>query len=247
MSRLLLIAHDHVSPGGAVEARFVERGYEVERALVVPEDRFEDPGVDFDFPDPRDYDAILVLGALWGVYSEEVASWVKPELEMLTTADEAGVPVFGICFGGQMLAQTHGGSVGPSPVTEIGPHVVTGVPEVAGVWMQWHNDRFVAPPEATVIGQNAAAPQAFVLRRNLGVQFHPEVDADGLAGWLENGGADSAASRGLDADVLLEHVRSLDPEIKPRAAALVDYFLDVVATSEVEEARRAVTKPEQTP
>lgn len=229
MARLLLIAHDHLSPGGAVEARFEERGYQVERALVVPEHRFEDPGVDFDFPDPRDYDAVLVLGALWGVYSEEVASWVKPELELLQTADEAGVPVFGICFGGQMLAQAHGGDVAPSPVPEIGPHSVSGIPEVAGVWMQWHYDRFEPPAEATVIGRNAAAAQAFVLRRNLAVQFHPEVDADGLAGWLGNGGADSAVRRGLDPEVLLDHVRALDPEIRPRAAALVDYFLDEVA------------------
>lgn len=229
MARLLLIAHDHVSAGGAVEARFEERGYEIDRQLVVPEDRFDNPGVEFAFPDPRDYEAVLVLGALWGVYYEEVASWVKPELEMLAQADEAGVPVFGICFGGQMLAQAHGGEVGPSPISEIGPHVVSGIPEVAGIWMQWHHDRFVAPADATVVGQNAAATQAFVLRRNLAVQFHPEVDADGLAGWLANGGAESAVSRGLDPEVLLDHVRSLDPEVRPRAAALVDYFLDEVA------------------
>lgn len=230
MPRLLLIAHDHVSPGGPVEARFIERGYEIDRQLVVPEDRFDDPSVEFDFPDPRDYDAVLVLGALWGVYSVEVSSWVKPELEMLQTADEAHVPVFGICFGGQMLAQAHGGDVAPSPVPEVGPHVVTGIPEVSGIWMQWHYDRFVPPVDATVIGHNAAAAQAFVLRRNLGVQFHPEVNADGLAGWLANGGAESAAKRGLDPEVLLEHVGALDSTIAPRAAALVDYFLDQVAT-----------------
>ena len=41
--------------------------------------------------------------------------WVKPELELLHTADESGVPVFGICFGGQMLAPAHGGGVQPRP------------------------------------------------------------------------------------------------------------------------------------
>ena len=147
---------------------------------MIPPDRTDDPGVDFDFPDPRDYDAVLVLGARWSVYSDQVASWVKPELELLRTADESGVPVFGICFGGQMLAHAHGGEVVASPVPEIGPHVVSGVPAVAGVWTQWHHDRFVPPADATVVGVNAAAPQAFVLRRNLAVQFHPEVDADSV-------------------------------------------------------------------
>jgi len=230
MPRLLLVAHDHLSPGGAVQARFEERGYDVTHLLVVPEDRFEDPGVEVAFPDPREYDALMVLGAKWSVYADEVASWVKPELELLRNADEAGVPVFGICFGGQMLAQAHGGSVTASPAPEIGLHAVQGETAVDGLWFEWHYDRFVPPPDATVIGRNAAAPQAFVLRRNLGVQFHPEVEVEGLLGWLSGGGREGAESLGLDVDVLVEHVRATDPAIRARAAALVDHFLDEVAT-----------------
>lgn len=226
--RLLLIGHDYLAAGG-IEERFVRRGYDVERVQVVPPDRFEDPGVDADLPDPRDYDAVLVLGARWSVYSDEVASWVKPELELLRTADGAGVPVFGICFGGQLLAQAHGGQVVASPAPEIGPNVVAGVPSVAGVWTQWHYDKFVPPADATVVGVSAAAPQAFVLRRNLAVQFHPEVDEESVRGWVEDGGAQMARDRGLDPEVLLEHVASLDADVRVRAGALVDYFLDQVA------------------
>lgn len=226
--RLLLIGHDYLAAGG-IEERFVQRGYDVERVQVVPPERFEDPGVDADLPDPRDYDAVLVLGARWSVYSDEVASWVKPELELLQTADEADVPVFGICFGGQMLAQAHGGRVLASPAPEIGPSVVAGVPSVAGVWTQWHYDKFVPPADATVVGVSAAAPQAFVLRRNLAVQFHPEVDEESVRGWVEDGGAQMARERGLDPEVLLEHVASLDADVRRRAGALVDYFLDQVA------------------
>ena len=227
--RLLMVAHDHLSPGGAVQGRFEERGYEVTELLVVPEDRFEDPGVDVTFPDPREYDAIMVLGAKWSAYADEVASWVKPELELLRTADEEAVPVFGICFGGQMLAQAHGGSVAQSPAPEIGLHAVQGTPAVDGVWFEWHFDRFVPPPQATVIGRNAAAPQAFVLRRNLGVQFHPELDAEGLLGWLGGGGRAGAEALGLDPDVMVEHVRASDAALRSRAAALVDHFIDEVA------------------
>ena len=149
----------------------------------------------------------------------------------MQTADESGVPVFGICFGGQMLAQAHGGDVVASPAPEIGPHVVLGVPAVTGIWTQWHHDRFVPPAEATVVGVNAAAPQAFVLRRNLALQFHPEVDADSVRAWIEDGGAQDARDSGLDPDVLLDHIASLDEEIRVRAAALVDYFLDDVAAT----------------
>ena len=228
MPRLLLIGHDYLTAGG-IEERFAERGYDIERFQVIPPDRMDDPGVDVDFPDPQGYDAILVLGARWSVYSDQVASWVKPELELLRTADEGAVPVFGICFGGQMLAQAHGGQVEASPVSEIGPHVVAGVPAVAGIWTQWNHDRFVPPADATLVGVNAAAPQAFVLRRNLAVQFHPEVDAASVRGWVEDGGHQDARDHGLDPEVLLEHVASLDDDVRPRAAALVDYFLDQVA------------------
>ncbi len=228
--QLLLIGHDYLS-AGPIEERFVARGYNVESVRVIPPERTDDPGVDFEFPDPRDYDAVLVLGARWSVYSDQVASWVKLEAELLRTADESGVPVFGICFGAQLLAHAHGGEVVASPAPEIGPHVVSGVPAVAGVWMQWHHDRFVPPADATVVGVNAAAPQAFVLRRNLAVQFHPEVDSDSVRDWIEDGGARDARDCGLDPDVLLERVASLDADIRVRAAALVDYFLDDVAAS----------------
>ncbi|GAC1386168.1 MAG: type 1 glutamine amidotransferase [Marmoricola sp.] len=232
MPRVLVIGHDYLTSSGAIEGRFAERGYEVEYLRVVPPDRSEDPGVECDFPHPQEYEAIVVYGARWSVYGDEVASWVKPELAFLQTADEADIPVFGICFGGQMLAEAHGGRVVASQAPEIGPHVVTGEPAIAGIWTQWHYDRFVPPPDATVVGMNAAATQAFVLRRNLAVQFHPEVDARTLAEWLDDGGSAHARERGLDPEILLEHVRSLDAEIRPRAAALVDYFLDHVANTE---------------
>lgn len=232
MPRLLMIAHDHLSPGGAVLARFQERGYEATELLVVPEDRFDDPGVEGVFPDPRDFDALMVLGAPWSAYADEVASWVQPELDLLRDADAAGVPVLGICFGGQLLATAHGGSVHASPAPEIGLHTVHSAEAVLdGTWFQWHFDRFVPPPGATVIARSAAAPQAFVLRRNLALQFHPELDAEGLEGWLDNNGRAQLERAGLDGEVLLQHVRATDPATRARAAALVDHFLDRVAGS----------------
>jgi len=231
MPRLLMIAHDHLSPGGAVAARFAERGYDLTELLVVPEDRFHEPGVEASFPDPRSYDVLLLLGAPWSAYGQDVASWVPPEVEMLRQADQAGVPVLGICFGGQLLATAHGGSVHATPAPEIGLHAVHSPdPVFDGLWFEWHVDRFVPPPGGVVVARNAAAPQAFVLRRNLGLQFHPEVDADGLEGWLSGGGRTQAERAGLDPDVLIAHVRANDPAIRARAAALVDHFLDRVAT-----------------
>lgn len=228
MSRALVIAHDHVSSAAAVGEAFADRGFTLDEALVVPAERFDSPGVHFDFPDPTAYDALVVLGAPWAAYDELVAPWVSPELDMLRTADATGVPVLGICFGGQLLALAHGGDVTASSAPEIGWHVVHSddtslVP--AGPWFQWHYDRWSLPPAATEIARNAAASQAFVLRRNLAVQFHPELAVPSLKAWLAHGGDEKARARGLDPDVLLAHTEAIQVRAAERAPCLVDAFL----------------------
>jgi GMP synthase-like glutamine amidotransferase len=228
MARLLQIAHDHLSPPNAVADRFVERGFEITELFVVPRERFDTPGVDVAFPDPTAYDAVMLLGAPWSTYDPTVASWVEPELEMLRRADQAGVPVLGICFGGQMLAT--GGSVHRTPVPEIGWHLVHGDDHgLDGAWFQWHYDRWVSPPDAVEVARSTAASQAFVLRRNLALQFHPEVDAASVKGWLENGGHEQAAAAGLNSAVILAQTEALEADSARRARALVDTFLDRVA------------------
>jgi GMP synthase-like glutamine amidotransferase len=231
VSRVLVVAHDHVSFAAAVGEAFADRGFTLDEELVVPADRFESPGVHFAFPDPTAYDALVVLGAPWAAYDDLVSAWVRPELDMLRAADAAGVPVLGICFGGQLLALAHGGDVAVSPAPEIGWHVVHSddpslVPE--GPWFQWHYDRWTLPPGATEVARNAAASQAFVLRRNLAVQFHPELGLASLKAWLAHGGDDKARARGLDPDVLLAHTEAIQDQAAERARRLVDAFLERV-------------------
>jgi GMP synthase-like glutamine amidotransferase len=101
----------------------------------------------------------------------------------------------------------------------------------AGRWFQWHYDRWQLPAGATEIARNPQASQAFVLDRNLAVQFHPELDETILRGWLENGGDEDARKFGVDPDTLLADTRRLTVESRVRAHRLVDAFLARVATS----------------
>jgi GMP synthase-like glutamine amidotransferase len=233
--RVLFVEHDHVSPPGPVAERFADHGFDVAELLVVPGERFHDPNVDMTFPDPTDYDAIVPMGAPWSAYAHEtIGAWVLPEIDFLRAADAAGVPVLGICFGGQLLAAAHGGDVAASPHPEVGWAVVHSDDEglvAGGAWFQWHYDRWRVPPLAREVARNAAASQAFVLRRNLALQFHPELTVAMLTGWFDNGGRAKAAERGLDPDVLLAHTAALEHESRERADALVDAFLTRVATA----------------
>ncbi len=99
-----------------------------------------------------------------------------------------GVPVLGICYGAQLLADELGGKVDRSGLAEYGRvqlevtrpgTVVSGaLPARQQVWMS-HRDSVVRPPEgAAVTAVTADAPAAAFEhpgRGLYGVQFHPEV------------------------------------------------------------------------
>ena len=225
--------HDHVSPTGPVGERFRERGFETQEILVVQEHQFGEPNVTFTFPDFADYDVIVPLGAPWGAWDDDrIGAWLKPELDFISEAISTDVPIFGICFGGQLLARALGGSVSPGPKPEIGWTVVhTDRPDLvpAGPWFQFHYDRWQLPAEALEIARNSAASQAFTNGRNLGVQFHPELTPEMLLGWLNNGGRDLVIKDGQDPDVLLAHTEAERDTAKERTNQLVDAFLRDVA------------------
>ncbi|WP_243060129.1 type 1 glutamine amidotransferase [Nocardioides sp. SR21] len=233
--RVLVIQHDHSSPIGPVGERFNDHGYDVVTHAVVAEEHFESPGVTTDFPDFTSFDAVVPMGAPWSTYdTATIGSWVVPELEGLRAADAAGVPVLGICFGGQLLAEAHGGSVRLTDRPEVGWYdVASSDPDLvpAGPWFEWHYDAWTLPPGATEIARNANASQAFALRRNLAVQFHPELTSAMLTGWLAYGGDAKARDFGLDPVTLLARTRAVDDRSRSRAHALVDGFLARVVSA----------------
>jgi GMP synthase (glutamine-hydrolysing) len=99
----------------------------------------------------------------------------------------AGVPVFGICYGFQAMAQALGGEVANTGAREFGrttlsvstPGVLLrGLPSAQQVWMSHGDEVAVAPPGFTVTARTVGVPVAAfedVDRRLAGVQFHPEV------------------------------------------------------------------------
>ena len=178
------------------------------------------------------------MGAPWSTYDHElIGSWVVPELEQLRRADQAGVPRLRDLL--RRTAPGHGaGRVGRAlPTTsEIGWYdVLTDDHDVVpgGPWFQWHYDSWQLPPDARELARNTSSSQAFVLRRNLAVQFHPELTSTMLAGWLGNGGDGKARAAGFDTDELVRETRAREAEARLRAHRLVDGFLDAVASRDV--------------
>ncbi len=213
--RVVVVGHHEEDSAGFIGEAFEARGAELSLTLIPKEDLPALDGVDH----------VVVLGALWAVYDDSPErAWIADELAWLRRADEAGVPVLGICFGGQALAAAFGGSVEAAPRKEIGWSAVDSFDEElvpAGPWLEFHGDRFFPPAHATVLARNAVGVQAFSLGRHLGVQFHPEPDGALLAKWLDAGGRAEAEAEGTDPDRFLAETYAQEPAARQRANRLV--------------------------
>jgi GMP synthase-like glutamine amidotransferase len=232
--RALFIQHDPGSKPGLVGDALTRHGFDIE--LLEMSDTIHDGAWNGAFPDPLDYDLVVPLGAIWSLYDQDaVGTWIDRELELLRRADGHGVPVFGICFGGQALAAAHGGDVGPAPRPELGwVEIATDDPDLVppGPWMQWHTDRFTLPPDAIELARNDVGPQAFLLRRNLAVQFHPEVDEETVASWFAMSGDEAhtfAASASVTVEQVLDDTRANKDLATSNVERMVARFLADVA------------------
>lgn len=125
--------------------------------------------------------AIILSGGPSSVYAEGA-----PSLDR--SLFEAGVPVFGMCYGFQLMATTLGGTVDdngareygrtPLHVTKAGSTLFEGTPTEQPVWMS-HGDACSAAPEGfTVTASTDVVPVAAFEndeKKLYGVQYHPEV------------------------------------------------------------------------
>jgi GMP synthase-like glutamine amidotransferase len=231
--KVLFVVNDPVSTEAMLADAFAARGFDVETFDVVPLACVDHPAIDVTFPDPLSYDVIVPLGARWPVYDDALRrSWVEHEMRLVRDADAAGVGVLAICFGGQLVAQAHGGSVSRSAHPEIGWHQVDSddfdlVSE--GPWFQWHFDSWTLPSGAIEIARNEQASQAFVLGHTLALQFHPELDAALLKMWLDDDRDGEAAKLGVDPAELLSRTAELRDGTAQRVRALVRGFLEKIA------------------
>jgi len=233
--RALFVKQDHASPSGLIGEAFTDLGYDVSEFTVVPAGRYHSPDVTVTFPDPAGYDAIVAFGAVWSVNDgAAIGTWIGDEIAFTRDAIGLGVPVLGICFGGQMLAAAVGGQVTRAPRPEIGWTVIDSANPALidpGPWFQWHFDRFTPPAGVPVIATTALANQAFTVGRSLGLQFHPELTPAVLECWLDNGGTAELTARSVDAAELMTQTRRLATVSAARAHELVQRFTRRVATA----------------
>jgi len=190
-----------------------------------------------DAPDaPSRYAAALITGSPAMVTDRE--PWSEDAARWLRTAAQDGLPIFGVCYGHQLLAHAFGGQVDYNPRgREIGTHEVelagdaggdallAGLPGRFPAQMQHSQTVTVPPPGARVLARSELDPHQ-LLRYGpvvVSVQFHPEFDAGLIRADLERRRT-RYAGEGLDVAALERGVRDT-----PEAAGLPARFLALYA------------------
>lgn len=147
----------------------------------------------------RDFDAVIATGSPRSV--TERAPWMGRTGSWLREAAEQRVPVLGVCFGHQLLAEAFGGRVGRSPrgreigtvelrLTAAGREdpLFESVPAVFSAQATHEDVVLDAPPELEVLASNGHSRiQAFRAGPFVrAVQFHPEFEPAALRALAES-------------------------------------------------------------
>lgn len=185
-------------------------------------------------PEPGELAGVVVTGSSSSV--TERAPWMLRAEAYLRDLVNRRVPVFGICFGHQLLGRALGGEVTRNPRgREIGTVMLDVVArdELFGAASPpyranaTHVDTVSRlPGGARVLASTALEPNAAVRfsETTWGVQFHPEMDRAIVQKYLEVRRS-LIAGEGIDPDRLLE-----DAGDAPAGASTLPRFAEIVAT-----------------
>lgn len=181
------------------------------------------PVVNGVFPETvQDCDGWLITGSKHGAYEDH--PWIAPLEAFIRNAYVARVPMVGICFGHQIIAQAMGGtvekfaggwSVGPTAYDFDGQTVTLNA---------WHQDQVVERPQgATVLASSDFCENAALLYddRMLTIQAHPEFLPPFVEGLMK-----TRAIGVVPEPVLQEAATKMDTPLddQPTADRIAEFF-----------------------
>ena len=188
--RVLSIVHQPDAASGVFADASADAGHELDEWLIPAR------------PEPpaplESYGAVLVFGGAMHVDQEDRHGWLRDERILLQRLVADGVPVLGVCLGGQLLAKALGAHVRRMPSSQVGWFDVELTPEAADdplfgalparfSSLQWHTYRFELPDGAVPLARNDRCLQAFRFGPSAwGIQFHAEVTRESVADWIES-------------------------------------------------------------
>jgi len=206
------------------------------------------------FPDPEEFDMLLIMGGTMSVYQEEEFPWLRPEKKFVKEAIDTGKPVLGSCLGAQLIAEVLGGKVTRNSFKEIGWHrvkalagenkngenkngknenrereIISELP--SGLFpgftaFMWHGDTFEIPAGAVRLFESEACKnQGFIHGENiLGLQFHPEADRQWIENLIEDSGHELVEGKYIQSKEQIFRYENFLEDSRKIAFSLMDWF-----------------------
>jgi GMP synthase (glutamine-hydrolysing) len=190
MAHVIVVQHEPGEGPGALSPALKAAGLETRLLRTWIEERV--PAV------PGGASGVVVLGGGASAVPDRRTGALEAEIALLRASCERGLPVLGLCLGGQLLAAALGAEVARAPRREVGflrvrlaaaaqdDALFAGLP-ASFVAFHWHEDAFTLPGGATALASSTQTPlQAFRAGSAWGIQFHPEVTQAELAAMIES-------------------------------------------------------------
>lgn len=161
-------------------------------------------------------DGWIITGSKYSAYGEY--DWIEPLEGFLRVAYEDGVPIIGVCFGHQILAQALGGRVEKFPDGwSVGAtdYVVKGS-ETPQTVMAWHQDQITKLPKGAVVtGKSDFCKYAMLAYGNkaISIQAHPEFTPSFMGDLMQ------ARKSLLPEKIAIDAEKSLGRELSSEAIA----------------------------
>jgi GMP synthase - Glutamine amidotransferase domain len=184
----------------------------------------------------QSFDGVIISGSQSSVYDDH-RPWIQELARWVEGAIADGLPILGVCWGHQLLAQILGGTVrgGSYELGYVQVHqeeedpIWQGLPDPFTVFAT-HSDHVVElPSDARLLASNETGVQALRYKQVYTVQFHPEYDLKTAKAMIH--------SKDLSADSIqqaLDTCTDATVEAAQPTRRIFDNFLDHVSATAAE-------------
>ncbi len=230
MARVQVLQHVAFEDPGAITPWLQQRGHQIRTTHLY---RGDLP------PSAGEVDWLIIMGGPMGVHDEAELPWLGAEKAFIRACIDSGKTVLGICLGAQLIANVMGAEVrrngeteiGWFPVSAVGTHPLAKLFADSPTVFHWHGDTFAIPQQALQLCRSEACEnQAFLLRnRVLGLQFHLETTAQGLADLCADCDQNPGTGRWIQTPAEMAGDPGRFQSTQPIMAAMLAYLEETIA------------------